>query len=239
MPAAVVGEGAVTAVKVCVCVRVRHVHGTVNTYRHCGCRCRECTAAYAAYHRAWRSARSTAWVPRIGTQRRLQALAADGWSLTEIGAHANVTYNAVWNLRSRPSTNPLMLRGAAEHITRVYGELWWRTPTGRFQLLVTRHAERQGWVESYRWDGVDMDDPAAMPLPLDLPVFDVVLVEQIMAGKGPRLLSKSPEWLEALRRLSASGLTDKAVGARLGVDERNVLRLRRRHGIGSAWQVAA
>jgi hypothetical protein len=56
---------------------------------------------------------------------------------------------------------------------------------------------------SWRWEGVDIDDPDAEPLPLVDDDVDEVAVERIIAGTlRPPRHARSPERIEAIRQLA-------------------------------------
>lgn len=86
-------------------------------------------------------------------------------------------------------------------------------------------ALKQGWVGPLAWD--DLDDPAEQVATVTgLPVVDEVAVERAMVG-GPVELT-SAERAEAVRRLSARGLSDAQVAERLRITSRSVMRIRHR-----------
>src|SRR5664279_5587031 len=58
----------------------------------------------------------------------------------------------------------------------------WCPRAGRYQLRCERYAEERGWVGPWGWDGVDIDDPRAAPLPDMVIEVDPVAV----AGRSPQ-----------------------------------------------------
>lgn len=225
----------------CRCVRATHRHGTKRCYLYCGggCRCVDCSAANSDWQRGYRmtvAARAwnggSAWADPTGSRRRLQALSAAGWSATELAAHLGTTDSAIFWLRRR-LTGGRCLVSTAEQVSQLYDRLAHVTPTGGAVERTRRWAERAGWVEPWRWDGVDMDDPAAQPAPLPaVGDLDEVAVERLMAGTLtiPRGVP-SAEMVEAVRRLAAQGLSDPDVGRRVGRRSEAVGKIRERHGI--------
>lgn len=216
----------------CTCPRARHAHGTRKAYNQDGCRCVDCRAAKAADDRRARVERTPpAWEPRAGTRRRLQALAADGWSLTYIAQHAHLSRDEISKLRT--SSSDRILITTATHIRAVYERLWpLSPPPGYSSDRAQRTAEAAGWAASWRWEGIDIDDPAAEPLPDGADELDEVLVERLMLGhlRLPKF-SHSPERIEAIRRLAAAGLADPAIGQRVGMRAHAVMKTRLRHDI--------
>lgn len=170
-------------------------------------------------------------VPSCGVVRRLQGLAVAGWPLADVAARLGVTPQAVQALRlaDRDRVNA----STADRVRAVYDDLWWRTPPpGRSSTYAANKAARSGWAGPWQWDGVDIDDPAAVPVPDDAGGLDEVLVERLVAGGGGGTLrSHAPEFGEAVRRLAGQGLSDAEIGTRLGRSRDAVLKLRERRGI--------
>jgi hypothetical protein len=140
-------------------------HGTTAGY-HAGCRDLCCRRAIARYEKAGRLARLEGGraVPAIGSQRRLQALMALGWSSNAIAIHAGLRHrNHVWRVvngqKGKPTT--WIQRETADWVTRVYDELSMRVPTGRYVVRTKAHAEERGWAPPLAWDNID--DPAEKP----------------------------------------------------------------------------
>jgi hypothetical protein len=111
----------------CGCLTRPHRHGCRRRYAT-GCRCSVCRAGNAAYTRLqWRRSGyrqwtgDTVWTDPTGTQRRLQALAALGWTLDQIGAHVGCTGSAIGLLRVTTQTR--ILRTTAQRVTDAYKQL--------------------------------------------------------------------------------------------------------------------
>lgn len=105
-----------------------------------------------------------AWTDATGTRRRVQALAARGWSQGRVAARLGV---------SRKNFNAMMRRGrvsaaTARAVAALYAELWdapppEETPRQRDAAnRARRHAAEQGWPPPMAW-GEDIGDPAAEP----------------------------------------------------------------------------
>lgn len=152
----------------CRCSRAQHRHGTRDAYNRDQCRCPPCTAANAAAARrhrlchaqqAWNG--TSAWVPAIGTRRRLQALTAAGWSTRQLADRMGVTSNAIAQLRN--TSQHRVLTTTADNVTALYDQCRHRTPPGRYQLRARRHAEARRWPPPAEWNGLNLDDPETGP----------------------------------------------------------------------------
>lgn len=102
----------------------------------------------------------TMWVSPLGTRRRLQALAALGWSLGEIGRRMGCTVEAVMHLRTWDGR---MLAQTAAKVSAIYEELSHQVPSGRYATRARNHAKRRGWAPPLAWDEGEIDDPDARP----------------------------------------------------------------------------
>lgn len=203
----------------CQCPIANHRHGTREAYLDDDCRCDECRGANAALARAYRRARAerrwnggSAWVDPTGTRRRMQALAASGWSAAQLAEHFGMTDSAVYFLKNKLSDR--CLAQTADKVRRVYDELWHVTPTGNAVGRTQLWASRAGFVEPWRWEGVDIDDPAAEPLTLEAPArkvdIDEIAVDRAVAGDPPAKMTKL-ERAEAIRRLTERGLSAREI----------------------------
>jgi lambda repressor-like predicted transcriptional regulator len=105
-------------------------------------------------------------VPAVGTQRRLQALVALGWSMAQLAARVGVEANS---LRRLINTNPKVLATTARTVATLYQEMWNARPapvTRPQHVAVTKTvnlAARRGWVIPAMWDDDVIDDPAGRP----------------------------------------------------------------------------
>lgn len=103
-----------------------------------------------------------ALVDSAGTVRRVQALVAIGWTLTEIAAEAGWT---VGNLSGLVSAGERVTAGTARAFAAVY-DRWSMTPrTGASADRARRFAARRGWLPPLAWDDDRIDDPAAVARP--------------------------------------------------------------------------
>lgn len=175
-------------------------HHDYNAARQYGCTCPTAHAAYMRYGRmAKRRARASArplTTDPTGTARRIQALAAIGWSLRAIGkaagmAHINI--NAIaQNRRAFVRTDN------ADIIAAVYERLYLEDGPSKHQRHVAR---RHGWVGPEYWSDETIDDPTAEPSlgPADVEV-DELAVELVAARIGKPLRPDD--------RSRVAGLTD-------------------------------
>jgi transcriptional regulator with XRE-family HTH domain len=225
----------------CRCLRVRHEHGTRQAYKRDLCGCAPCSAANAEHGRqlrrrhaqsAWRGV--GVWTTSAGTVRRLQALAAAGWTLPELGQRLGVCGEAVANLRNTEQDR--VLTATAERVEALYDALWHVTPpAGKSSTYAANKAARHGWAEPWQWDGVDIDDPSAEPAVV-LEDLDEVAVERAMLGE-PSLTLTRAERIEAIRRLADAGHNDVEIGRRLGITHDAVLKIRERAGIAAGQPI--
>ena len=216
----------------CRCLRARHQHGSRGAYNRDGCRCAACTAANALAGRRHRRRRAeqawhgtAAWAPAIGTRRRLQALAAVGWSAAQLANKLAVTRGAVASLRVTGQDRVLATTAAA--IAALYEDCWWRTPPGRGRDLARTEtwAIRHDWADPSRWHGRDLDDPAAAPSAL-VDDVDPVAIAQAIAGRRVRLTRL--EQRVVADELTRRGASAHAAADAIGRSARTVVRYRNR-----------
>jgi transcriptional regulator with XRE-family HTH domain len=164
---------------------------------------------------------TSAWADATGTRRRLQALSAAGWSANQLGELLGVTRSAIAQLRS--TDQPRVLQSTAATVTALYDAHWWRTPPpGRYQTRCERYAEQRGWVAPWRWDGLDIDDPAATARPDLADQADDVAIAEVLAGR--RVPLTRTERRVAIADLHRRGLTAAAIGDRVGLSTRTIER---------------
>ena len=218
---------------------IRRGHGTREGYLYDRCRCPECRAANRDWHRHYRriaaerrwGARPSAWTSSVGTVRRLQALAAMGWSASEVARRLGVTDSAIFLLRA--TRGGRVLASTADRVAALYRDLADKPPTGNAIVRTKRWAERNGWRPPIAWDDDTIDDPDAQPYagaPVEL---DEIAVERYVAGtlKHREFQRYSLELVEAIRILAGRRLTDAQIGDRVGVNKRRIQGLRTEHGI--------
>ena len=106
-------------------------------------------------------------VPSFGAARRLQALAAIGWSLPALGEATGVPDNTLRAVRDGKVA--LTRTAVADAVSAVYDRLWDRSPkvdTAKALGWKTRTielADSLGWAKPLQWDDEDLDDPDGQP----------------------------------------------------------------------------
>lgn len=119
------------------------------------------------FAREKRQGTSTANVDSLGSQRRLQALVALGFSLNwlaEYAGYGRSYFKAVL-------TQDRIGIDRARAVNEVYERLWNKNPlteTGMQKQIVTKAknmARRNGWVPPMAWDDGRIDDPKHQPAP--------------------------------------------------------------------------
>lgn len=145
-------------------------HGVLTTYVNGKCRCTPCRAVNAAYNRWRRAARKAGRltggqkISSVGTVRRVHALNRIGWSTPQVFRRAGLGERGRESLR----LDMVKVRTAAA-IAAVYDALSVTPPPEstwgeRVAAARTRaRAEREGWADPFAWEGIDMDDPDAVP----------------------------------------------------------------------------
>lgn len=169
-------------------------HGTEGAYRH-GCRCADAREDVRLKNKRRREGRhKPGVVDATGTSRRIQALAALGWSLGDLAEHAGCGRGFVKDLHSA-RRGGTVLRATADRWARIYDEL---SATPGPDRRARGWATKQGFAPPLLWEGVNIDDPTAKPVedkPVRAPRVDLGEVEHLRGG----------------------GLSDDEIARRLGV----------------------
>lgn len=208
-------------------------HGTYAGYV-AGCRKREqcpvsptCTDAERRYQAAYSRDRAYGRprkVPAIGGVRRVQALMAIGWSRTYIAQRLGMTSGNV-----RVYANyPTMRTWRADAIKSLYVELLEADIGGPSERTITL-ARMNGFLPPPAWEGVDMDDPDAVPnYRYEEPAAPDVIIDEVAiqrAIRGERIKLTQPERLEALRLMRLNGETPTEMSRRLRIGGTRVIEL--------------
>lgn len=129
-------------------------------------RIRTATAeALLAFRPALDDLPATAPVDAAGTRRRMQALAAAGWSAQRLAGYLGA--DRAHAGRIIRGDNPRVSAATARAVRGLYDELWDRPPpegTRWEKVAASRtrnHARQQGWPPPAAWD--DIDNPDARP----------------------------------------------------------------------------
>lgn len=114
-------------------------------------------------------------VSALGTQRRLQALVAIGWStydLAQILGTTNTNISLIINRSTRVRAR------TAKEVEQIYRKLELTPgPSNRARL----RAQRNGWVPPLAWDDID-HDPAPVQIEPDPELVDYQKFEMLLAG---------------------------------------------------------
>lgn len=144
-------------------------------------------------------------VDGTGTARRIQALCAIGWSLTQQASRIG------WNVGNfAPLTAIRPIRSTtARKVAAMYEQLSMSPPPASgSSSRARRFALARGWFPPLAWDDEQLDDPTAMPQLLppvagSAPDVDELAVQHVMAGHPVPLPADVRD--ELIRRMSAGG----------------------------------
>jgi hypothetical protein len=166
-------------------------------------------------------------VDAMGARRRLQALAAFGWSMTDAG-----------DMTARPWRNLVRVRNAERLIIEpdldadirgLYRKTWNQFGGSQKAEL---HAHKMHWPVPLWWDEEDtpghwIDNPCAFPAPGYS--YDLPLPSKRMAG--PKCVRAERQVEEAREILRTEGGTTEQIAARLGITANGLLKACERAGI--------
>lgn len=135
-------------------------HGTASAYVRAGCRCPHAREARRKYEKRRREGRlPPVFVDGLPTTRRLQALAALGWSFEALGERlGGVTPQAVRHHAS--GRRPRVCRALERRVARLYEAL---SMTVGPSAISRRRALAKGWAPPLAWEGADIGSPSARP----------------------------------------------------------------------------
>lgn len=204
-------------------------HGTTTGYR-LGCRS-DCCRRPVAQQRADQRKRyylqrtDSFMVPTIGTVRRVQALAALGWSVAEVSRRAGYDRSHLGLMMRRGSIRKV----TADRVAEIYDELSMSLPpeTTRAEKIDASRSRRiassRGWLPPLAWQSID--DPNERP---DLTVRDTlpdpVVVDRILSGDW-HLRATREERLEVIARWPGSdGELERRTGWNVARDRREMHR---------------
>lgn len=162
-------------------------------------------------------------VPIVGTQRRLRALAALGWSWQSLADEAGMEKRTLERLATaaRPTVQPKThdrIAALYERLSMTFGP----NPRAR------NYARRQGWAPPMAWDDVNLDNPAGTPAPMYRRArdgMDETAIERALAGERVKLTVG--ERREVAQRLAAKGWTASAIARHLGMSGHRVAEILR------------
>lgn len=178
-------------------------------------------------------------VPPVGAARRIQALAAVGYTNTELAARIGVAARQVYQWAHCRSA---VAAGNFRRLVVVYDDLSMRpaqdTPATRYARSV---AARNGWVPPLAWDDDDIDNPDAEP---QTPAADRGATYDearvIRACRGELIYDEMwpAERAEAVRRLNAADKADGEIALILRAEHKTIGKRRIRMGLPSRYDPA-
>lgn len=102
-------------------------------------------------------------VDGTGTRRRLQALAARGWTAVRLAEHHTATRQKIRQTLLSTDIDPVTAE-FARSVIRLYDDLWDHDPPCPDGAALARaEAAAHGWPPPMAWDDEDLDDPMARP----------------------------------------------------------------------------
>lgn len=150
----------------CACASVHHKHGTVRAYVADRCGCEPCRRAWSRRLKVYRyrvDRGDTLTVSPVGVARRLQALAAVGWSAVDLAELLDTDKQNV--AKWREGRARWVLPSTLERVSTVYDAVWDKQPPGRYAVKIRNTARRRGWHPPLAWDDESLDDPDGKPDP--------------------------------------------------------------------------
>lgn len=148
-----------------------------------------------------------ALVPTVGIARRLQALQVIGYTTQAISELIGYQYKTTPLLIH--ARKPYVEVGTARKVDEVYRRLMLTpAPHSRAADRARRRAVRHGWASALAWDGIDIDNPAAVPNP----------------GEAVKLST-----VDQILELREDGYTDPEIAERLGLKLDSIQQAARRY----------
>lgn len=178
----------------------------------------------------------------VGTRRRLQALVALGWSISELGRRVGITniHNTVHG-----KNGGTVLASNARAVRELYDRLWATPPpqdTHRQRISASRarnYALEFQWPRPLAWDDETIDDPFVGPELGEVDGgLDEAAVQRRMDGDTGVELTFD-ERREVVFRMHAFGCSDLDIERRAGIDARQVVRDRQRLGLPAITRAGA
>lgn len=156
-------------------------------------------------------------IRNIGTARRLQALAASGWSITELARRRGTSTAALAaTLSHRTVTVDL-----AREIRDLYRALADQPgPSSRARS----RALARGWATPAMWDEDTIEDPHNLATTRDDDLIDPIAIERALAGEAVGLTAV--EQVEVVNIGTQLGLSSQDLATVLAISSRTVQRIR-------------
>ncbi|MFE4857301.1 hypothetical protein [Streptomyces sp. NPDC056670] len=123
--------------------------------------------AIAVPEQADRATSSHAYIPALGTHRRLRALVAEGWYAAELARRLDRDRETVTYLINGRGTGKVTMRVAAK-VQALYGDLRGKRPEDHgvpayYAERARRQSAANGWAGTGYWDEDDFDNPDFQP----------------------------------------------------------------------------
>lgn len=143
-------------------------------------------------------------IPGLGTTRRLRALAADGWTATELGRRCGKHKQFIVYLQNQPNTLTVR-RWVADYVAKLYTQLDGLKPEdhgvpAHIAQRTRKRAAGKGWTGTAWWDAEDFDNPDYKPA--------------VKTGNRRLAIAENANWV-----MRTTGLNKAATALRLGVDK--------------------
>lgn len=168
-----------------------------------------------------------------GARRRLQALAARGWSRAELARRLGRCPSSL----ARTMTTPTVTVRTDRDVRALYQQLWAVPPPGLTAREASRasriraHAAARGWAPPLAWDDIDSDpQPSAVrdqSTATVQSIDDVAVERAVSTGDVPLTELTASEQIEAIHRLTGEGQSLRDIAKRLHTSARTVSRRRK------------
>lgn len=166
----------------------------------------------------------------VGASRRLQALACLGWSVNRLSAETGLDRQRL----DQALRGGVVVASTVRAVAAAYERLWDQPPptSDRGERISSsctrRRAEASGWAPPLAWDDDTIDDPNATPAldDVDEDQVDELAIDMVCDGHTMRLTGATQ--LAAVHRMHAAGFPVPVIAERLGIQVRQVERLRLR-----------
>ncbi|MCZ4498522.1 MAG: hypothetical protein JWQ74_1075 [Marmoricola sp.] len=177
-----------------------------------GCRCAPCRRARYLYNIRMRQDHDRGIrrnIPAIGTQRRIQALQAMGWTLTDLQDRTGMFVSNLHRLSTRQDR---VLLYVYQRIAAVYDELCMTPgPSSRMRAI----AKNKGYAPPLAWDDIDNDASPADASDASEVIDDVAIQRRLAGDRSVQL--DDVERAEAVRRHIEAGGTATSFGRLTGI----------------------
>lgn len=150
-----------------------------------------------------------------GARRRMEGLAMMGWPLRDLARHADVQIITL----CRPRLHDRIQWRTHNTITKLYEDL---SHIRSANPRTIAWAQSEGFVHPMLWDDID-DFYEAPSAPEDSGIPDEIVVQRIVAGRR-NVVATRAERIEAVRILTARGMSADEIGDWIAISQRQVVR---------------